>query len=241
MLCWSSRWILPSFALLPVCFGWYLWNVPNAQRVLMELGVSTAGTGAFTQLTRTILIIPLSSASVVGVVYLLVWRSPKEVTMRHAACVLLLSLFATASTEYGREMLRKPFVIGQYMYSNGVRKMSVDSYNTNGYLTGSLWTRPASPDATAEQKNLARGEAMFRGQCASCHTRDVYRSMKRLIGERNREGIGSMLKMLKDHDKASPYFKYMPQLVGRPDEVEALGDYLADLAKKPQTGKEKGR
>lgn len=234
MLRWSSRWIIPSFALMPVCFGWYIWNVPEAQRALMELGVSTAGPGAFTQLTRTILIVPLSSASVVGVVYLLVWRSPKEVKMRHAACVLLLALFATASTEYGREMLRKPYVIGRYMYSNGVRKMNVDAINKNGYLTDSLWTRAVPPGGAPEQENLARGEAMFRGQCANCHTRDVYRSMKRLIGERNREGIGSMLKILRDHDKASPYYKYMPQLVGKPEEIEALGDYLSDLVKKPE-------
>ena len=61
--------------------------------------------------------------------------------------------------------------------------------------------------------------------------------MKRLIGERNREGIGSLLKMLKDHEITSPYYKYMPQLVGRPEEIEALGDYMAELVKKPVKAK----
>ena len=40
------------------------------------------------------------------------------------------------------------------------------------------------------------GEAMYRGQCGACHTRDAYRAMKRLVGERNREAIGSMLTIL---------------------------------------------
>jgi cytochrome bd-type quinol oxidase subunit 1 len=234
LLRWSSRWVIPSFALLPICFAWYLWDVPEAQRVLLQLGISSVGTGSFSQLTRTILIIPLSSASVVGVVYLFIWRSPVEVKMRHATAVVLLALFATASTEYGREMLRKPYVIGEYMFSNGVRAKAVSGINTNGYLGASLWTRPLPDAAPALQLQMAKGEAMFRGQCGSCHTRDVYRSMKRLIGERNREGIGSVLKMLHDYDKDSPYRKYMPPLVGSPDEISALGDYLASLTQKPE-------
>jgi cytochrome bd ubiquinol oxidase subunit I len=234
LLRWSSRWVIPSFALLPICFAWYLWNVPEAQRVLMQLGISNIGAGGFSQLTRTILIIPLSSASVVGVVYLFIWRSPVEVRMRHAASVVLLALFATASTEYGREMLRKPYVIGQYMFSNGVRAKTVSALNTNGYLGASLWTPALPATATPAEQQLAKGEAMFRGQCAACHTRDVYRSMRRLVGERNREGIASVLKMLHDYDKDSPYRKYMPPLVGRPDEIAALGDYLASLTAKPE-------
>jgi mono/diheme cytochrome c family protein len=131
-------------------------------------------------------------------------------------------------------MLRKPYVIGQYMFSNGVRAKAVSVLNTNGYLSGSLWTRPLPATATAAERRLAKGEAMFRGQCASCHTQDGYRSMKRLIGERDREGIGSVLKMLHDYDKDSPYRKYMPPLVGHPDEIDALGDYLASPTQKPQ-------
>ena len=33
----------------------------------------------------------------------------------------MLALIATGSGEYAREMLRKPYVIGRWMYSNGVR------------------------------------------------------------------------------------------------------------------------
>ena len=230
---WSARWLIPSFALLPVCFAWYLWDVPGAQRALLELGVSTAGAGSFTQLTRTILIIPLASASVVGVVYFFAWLSPKDFKMWHASGVICMALFATASTEYGREMLRKPFVIGRYMYSNGVRVNDVSKYNTNGYLANSIWI---SKDPSKTDK-LAMGEAMFRGQCASCHTRDVYRSMKRLIGERNREAIGSMLTILHECKDDSPYKKYMPPLVGKPEEIQALGDYLDSLVRKPEAAK----
>ena len=253
---WSACWLLPSFLLLPVCFGWYLWQVPAAQRSLLQLGVSTIGAGAFTQLTRTVLIIPLSSASIVALVYFLIWRSSsRDLRLRHAMAVAFLALCATASTEYGRELLRKPYVIGRYMYSNGVRVSDVANYNTTGYLAKSLWTRRGD---TLRQEKLARGEAMFRGQCLSCHTRDVYRSMKRLMGERNREGIGNMLAILHENQPdvgnaltspapgsaasknspparlESPYRKYMPPLVGLPDEIDALGDYLDALVRNPK-------
>jgi mono/diheme cytochrome c family protein len=71
---------------------------------------------------------------------------------------------------------------------------------------------------------------MFRGQCMSCHTADAYRSMKRLLAGRNREAIGSLLTMLHEPKPDSPYRAFMPPLVGTPDEIQALGDYLATLS-----------
>ena len=96
--------------------------------------------------------------------------------------------------------------------------------NADGYLARSLWTRPRA-DAT-----LARGEAMFRGQCMACHTVDGYRSMKRLLGERNREGIDSFLAVLHEHKPDSPYRAFMPWLAGTKDEIASLAAYLATLA-----------
>jgi mono/diheme cytochrome c family protein len=183
--------------------------------------------------TRTVIIIPLASASVAALVYLFAWRTPLDLKLRHAMAFLLVGVFATASTEYGREMLRKPFVIGRYMYSNGVRVSSVTNYNNEGYLAKSVWTRQLPTNAPERELALAEGEAMFRGQCAACHTREGYRSMKRLIGERNRDAIGSILTMLHEAKDTSPYKKYMPQLVGKPEEIEALADYLDNLAHPP--------
>jgi hypothetical protein len=40
---------------------------------------------------------------------------------------------ATGAGEYGREMLRKPYIIGSWMYSNGVRVPNVQRFNSEGY------------------------------------------------------------------------------------------------------------
>jgi cytochrome bd ubiquinol oxidase subunit I len=228
---WSCLWVVPAFIGLPVFFAWFLWQVPPAQRELLELGVSTIGPGVFTPLTRTVLIIPLASLSVVGFIYLFAWREPRRLEFSHAACVVLLALFATASGEYARELLRKPYVIGQYMYSNGVRKSRVAAYTDKGYLTDSMWTRPVPAGSDSSLANMAMGEAMYRGQCGACHTRDVYRSMKQLLSERDRNAIGSMLNILHTYPNTnSPYARFMPPLVGKPEEVQALGDYLNFVA-----------
>jgi cytochrome bd ubiquinol oxidase subunit I len=220
---WSVLWFGPTFILLPLAMLWYLWCVPESQRALLQLGISTIGSGLFTQVTRVALIVALASATIVVVTYLFAWRTPREFSFGQALAIVFLALIATASGEYGRELLRKPYVIGQHMFANGVRVNDVDKLKKDGYLTHSLWTR------TGDNANLARGEAMFRGQCLACHTTDGYRSIKRLLGERNREAIGNFLTVLHDYKADSPYRSFMPALAGTPDEVTALGDYLATL------------
>lgn len=224
---WSARWLIPSFVLLPFVLAWLLWQVPESQRALLSFGMTTIGSGAFTQVTRTVLIIAMTSATIVGVVYFFAYRSPNDFSFAHALAVLALGLAATASGEYTREMLRKPYVIGRHMYSNGVRIQRAEEQRNTSYLTNSLWISQQGDPV------LAQGEAMFRGQCLSCHTRDAYRSMKGLLAGRNREAIGSFLNMLHEYPTNSMYRAFMPPLIGTKAEISALGDYLAKMTGQP--------
>ncbi len=49
---WSVLWLLSSFFLMPFCLLGYLMMIPESQRSLLELGISTIGAGTFTQVTR---------------------------------------------------------------------------------------------------------------------------------------------------------------------------------------------
>jgi cytochrome bd ubiquinol oxidase subunit I len=195
--------------------------VPDSQRALLTLGISTIGSGAFSQVTRIALIMIMTSATITGLVYFFGYRSPRDFTFAHALSILFLALAATASGEYAREMLRKPFVIGQHMYSNGVRVKNVPNLNANGYLTTSLWTGEAS--------SMDRGVAMYRGQCASCHTIDGYRSLRHLTAGRDRRSLGNFLTLLHEPKPDSPYRRFMPPLTGSAEEINDLGDYLYSL------------
>jgi cytochrome bd-type quinol oxidase subunit 1 len=220
---WSAKWLIPSFLLMPFAFAWYIMMVPESGRNLLTLGISTIGSGAFTQVTRISLVILMTSATIVGVVYFFAWRSPTDFTLGHALSVLFLALLATASAEYVRETLRKPYVISHYMYSNGVHVNQLDRLDQEGYLTHSMWTRQTG------DMQLAAGQAMFRGQCMACHTLDGYRAIKDLIGDRDRQNIMNLLITLHEYKEDSPYRKFMPKLVGTDKEIQALADYLYTL------------
>jgi len=221
---WSTKWLAPAFILMPFAFLWYSSQVPTSNRHLLELGMATIGSGSFTQITRIALLTIMSTATISGVAYLFAYKYPRDFSPGHAVAILLLALSATASTEYAREAIRKPFVIGSHMYSDGIRVRDVPALNTEGFLTHSMWT-PQGADATP----LKLGRAMFAGQCMYCHTTTGYRSMKRFLEGRDAKAIGNILTMLRQNKADSPYHAYMPPLVGNDQEVADLQAYLLTL------------
>jgi mono/diheme cytochrome c family protein len=162
----------------------------------------------------------ITSATILLITYYLAYKNPQDFTVAHASAVLVLALMATGTGEQAREMLRKPYVIGRHMYSNGTRVSEVASRNRNGYLGNTLWL---NQDTGA---HWATGEAMYRGQCGSCHTLTGYRSLNKLLAGRDRESVGSLLTMLHEYKPDTAYRKFMPPLTGKPEEIDALGDYL---------------
>ena len=215
---WSTRWLIPSFLLMPFAFLWYLSAIPENSRHLIQAGISTIGSGLFTQVTRAVLVTAMTSATILAIAYFLAWRNPQDFRLGHAIAVLLLAFAATGATEHAREMIRKPFTVGQYLYSDGVRKSQVAGFNQVGYTTHSPWSQA-----------MSQGELMFRGQCMNCHTVDGYRSMRRLMRSRDRKAIGNMLTVLHETPDSSPYRNFMPPLAGTKVEIDALGDYLDRL------------
>jgi len=224
MVKWSVKWLVPSFVAIPFLMVWYLMMVPESQRALLSLGIDTMGAGTFSIITRIALVIIVTSATVVGVAYYLAYRNPVEFNLSHAMAVLLLALIATGSGEYAREMLRKPYVIGRWMYSNGVRVNAVARINQEGYLTHSEWTW--NGDGSVAASSYSRGEAIFRGECGSCHTLSGYRPLKTLLAGRDSANIGSFITMLHEYKADSPYRKFMPPMVGTKQDIDDLTEYL---------------
>lgn len=227
MIRWSAKWLMPMVLAMPLVLAWFFAAMPSESRNLLQLGMTTIGSGAFTQITRIAMLTVITTVTIAGVAYFFAYKSPREFSLAHAVSLLALGAIATASTEYARETIRKPYVIGSHMYSNGVRVNQVATYNQSGYLTNSLWTTGTD--------QLSRGEAMFRGQCMSCHTRNGYRSMTRLLQGRDPKNIAKLLEMLHNPPADSTYKHYMPPLVGNQSEIDDLAAYLSTLSV-PQKG-----
>ena len=217
---WSVQWLVPSFVAMPFLMIWYYMMVPASQQALLTLGIDTINAGTFSAVTRMALVIIVTSATIVGVAYYLAYRNPLEFNLSHALSILLLALIATGAGEYSREMLRKPFVIGRWMYSNGVRVNNVAHLNDTGYLPNSEWIWNGSASS------YSHGEAIFRGECGSCHTLAGYRSLNALLAGRDRANIANFITMLHEHMADSPYRRFMPPMVGTKQDVDDLADYL---------------
>ena len=227
---WSVKWLVPSFVAMPFLMIWYLAMVPESQRALLTLGIDTINSGTFSTVTRIALIIIVTSATIVGVAYYLAYRNPVEFNLSHTSAVLLLALIATGAGEYAREMLRKPYVIGRWMYSNGVRVPYVARIDQEGYLARSNWVWNGSASS------YSRGEAIFRGECGSCHTLSGYRPLKTLLAGRDRANIGNFIVMLHDYKADSPYRRFMPPMAGTSQDAADLTDYLNAQVNPPAPG-----
>ena len=187
---------------------WYYMMVPASQQALLSLGIDTINAGTFSTVTR----------SGAGHHHYLGNHRRRRLLPRlsqsagfdltHAMAILLLALIATGAGEYSREMLRKPYVIGGWMYSNGVRVPYADRINQQGYLIHSNWVWNGS------DTSYSHGEAIFRGECGSCHTMDGYRPMRQLLSGRDRTNIGSFITMLHEYKPDMPYRRFMPPMVG---------------------------
>jgi len=220
MVKWSVKWLVPSFVAMPFLMIWYYAMVPASQRALLTLGIDTINSGTFSTVTRMALIIIVTSATIIFVAYFLAYRNPTEFNLSHALAVLVLALMATGAGEYSREMLRKPYVIGRWMYSNGVRVPYVTKINAQGYLVDSNWVWNGSASS------YSRGEAIFRGECGSCHTLQGYRPLAHLLEGRDRANIHNFIVMLHENKADSPYRKFMPPMVGTEQDVNDLTDFL---------------
>jgi cytochrome bd-type quinol oxidase subunit 1 len=234
---WSCKWLVPSFVSMPFLMIWYYMMVPASQQALLTLGIDTINAGTFSAVTRMALVIIVTSATIVAVAYYLAYRNPVDFNLSHAMALLLLALIATGAGEYSREMLRKPYVIGRWMYSNGVRVNAVARINQEGYLAHSNWvwngpmmidvlTSPTDKGLPDYLFSYSRGEAIFRGECGSCHTLNGYRPLTQLLAGRDRANIANFITMLHDYKPDSPYRRFMPPMAGTKQDVDDLADYL---------------
>ncbi len=232
MLQYSAKWLLPLFFFGPIIGLWYFSNLPQVTIETIFNGIQASGVGNFSILARALYISLILSGTIVIFAYVGPYLNPKGFSVNMAILFLICGLTVTGMTEWTRELLRKPYVVYNYMYSNGILKEDVAELNRVGVSSRHKWLPADHADLTPVQ----RGELMFRAQCMSCHTTNGYRSMTKLIGERDLAGIESFLTLLQNTDPAkNPYAGIMPPLAGTQQEVQDLAAYLNTLnPKKPE-------
>lgn len=161
-----------------------------------------------------------------GVILLFIfWAAikPKTMPLILSFIVLGASMGFIAEFEFVRESVRKPFIIYDYMYANGVLAKDAEKLNKEGLLTHSTFaeTTSVTPDNMYEA-----GREVYKSQCLTCHTVDGWRS-KRALSKRldgwSEETIKGFIPTM-HHVRP-----VMPPFVGTEKELEALSHYLYNV------------
>lgn len=223
MLHYSAKWLMPSFFLLPVFLYWYFTTLPPAVATLVQNGIDNIGAGNLSVLTRLLLLIMLLSVTIYVVSLLGPFFNPRSFSFGFGLAILALGLVVTGATESVREMLRKPYVIYDYLYVNGALKTVAADSSRYGILRQNKWIPERS---ITDENRLVVGEQIFRVQCLSCHTPSGYRSMTDLAQGWDREFIYNRIASLQATN-------LMPPFMGDDDERRALAEYIGDVVGAP--------
>jgi hypothetical protein len=205
-------------------FMWYMGTLPDNAHAVFNI------TKADVIQSRIILTIVFS------LYFLLAVLKPQLIKTPLAGVMIFVILIAGIwPGEKLRESMRKPYVAGQYIYSNQIISRDVPGKGIKSELPiiaqkGLLQVNPFVPQnlkVITEENKLAAGELLTRMSCSNCHSLEntgVYRPLKQRLGGMDKEGIKSVL-----HAMGEGAFPYMPTLKLPEHEYDAIAEYIASL------------
>lgn len=218
MIRYSGTWALVSLILSMPAGWWYLSVLPSQAGKLVS--------GASPTIKRAVMTGAFSMAVLAGVLIALIVLNPKARTRGLIVVVMVAAMGYMGAFEWTREGARRPYIINEVMYSNGILKTEVERINQEGFLKNAKWVQHKE---VTEANQLEAGRELFLHQCYACHTvggfnNDIVSRTKNLSYSAMRKYLATI------HEKR--YF--MPPFVGTEQELKALAAYLtAGLHSKP--------
>jgi hypothetical protein len=225
-----NRW-LATFGIVGVIVGgalfqWYLATLPNYAHLILE--------NRLPEWFAPSLYATLGGMLVYFIAMLVTPRLITTVVASVATVSILI--FGLWPEEVARESIRKPFVAGQYVYSNQIIARDVPGLGIKSELPlieekGILKTHIFIPDnlrTITDNNKVEVGQTLAMILCSNCHslTATGIRPMVNYFGGNTNvvEIKGYLLGAL-----ATGNTLYMPQIPLKDDEAEALATYLATL------------
>jgi cytochrome d ubiquinol oxidase subunit I len=230
----TSGWAMVGGVLVSVGGAlWYAFSPPSARAALTAAA------------SLNILMIAIFSLTLIVVVMLYFGphRNPAWVTPGFALLFFALGFGATATGEFIREAVRKPYIIYGRVLGNQLYTWEVPEARRAGYLNSGLWTReylrtrfPALTDAegrVAEGKirSLPRreraevGRVIFQYHCGNCHSVSGYDAVAQLT-----RGWPYDLTHRAVLDLNRTHF-FMPPWSGTDEEAVAVTDFLTSVSR----------
>lgn len=129
--------------------------------------------------------------------------------------------------ERAREFMRKPWVIGDYLYSNGVHKDELAFLQSEGLLKHATYVRHREVTAANQ---IESGQDVFMLACSRCHSttgiNGVVEKFGTMYGPDKPWDSGAMLAFMKGMHQTRTF---MPPFPGTEAEAQALVAYIQHL------------
>jgi mono/diheme cytochrome c family protein len=207
----SATWALAAFALSLPAGLWYLSALPEpAHGLVMGKSPTIAALRPLAAGGAAVFLVIMLGAGVIRPALNL----KSVATLAMAAALVIMGGF-----EWTREAARRPYVVNEVMYSNGIMKKDVTEFNDKGFLRAALWVE--SKEAGGDRQQEA-GRELFIQQCYACHT----------IGGTNNDIAAATANMsyralVAYLAKIHEIRYFMPPFAGTEEERRALAAYLA--------------
>lgn len=205
-------------------FMWYMGTLPDNAHAVFNV------TKADVIQNRIIITVLFSLYFLVAIF------KPQFITTPLAGVMVLVILIGGIwPGEKLRESMRKPYVAGQYIYSNQIISRDVPGKGIKSELPiiaqkGLLQVNPFVPDnlkVITDENKLEAGKLLARMSCSNCHSLEntgKYRPLKDRLTGMDKEGIKSILYAI-----GSGAMPYMPTLELPEHEYDAIAEYLVSL------------
>ncbi|MCX5581654.1 c-type cytochrome [Kaistia terrae] len=232
-------WTLAFAPFVLVAGWWYYTSVPDAMKD--NLGVSLGTLEFVDWQTKFLQIAVITVVTILLVVQFAISR-PKLLPKVALVVPFVAILWMTGHFERVREFIRKPYVIGQYMYANGLRVEDYALLQRDGVLTYATYSNPlteaekaelpnglSEPERTARLEAIQKGKDVFMNTCTRCHTghgvNSITGHLQRMFGDQpwTPELTAGYIESM---HYAQPY---MPPFPGNKAELQLLGTYLQHL------------
>ena len=211
---------------LSIAFGyWYLSIIPESAKAMIPTAIMTR---AFADKFNMMYTLIIGIGVVVLLTTIIAYFAPKRMPYVAASAMVIAFLLFWGYEERVREFIRKPFIIYNYMYSNGIRPTDVPYLNKAGILKHAIFIEDKNKILKPDGSNIEDvGHSVFQIECRICHTRNGINGLKKLTSGWSKDAIRARLNNLPGG--GTPY---MPPFVGTEQDKDALAAYLFSLNKK---------
>ncbi len=196
---WNTGWGLAGLIVMAPTFYWFVRAIPKAQRLI-----------AFDRLPMPEWAMHVTFVFAGGLAFLLLIAllTSRRWVSGLAVLLMLVGFGEIGSFEVFRESARKPWIIANYMYGQGVVVGDVKDFQKTGYL------------AHITYRTGDDGLDLFDHACHTCHTVDGYKALAPHFAHTDvafAEGLVKGVGVMKPH---------MPPFMGTPAEAKTLAAWI---------------